>query len=364
MRRAGPAPRRLMEALAAVAPGQPLREGLDRILQAEHGRARSSSATGPRCSTSARAASCSTPRSARSACRELAKMDGAIILAADASRIARANVHLVPNPNVPTSETGTRHRTAERVARSIDVPVISVSEDMADHRRLRRRREAPARADPRACSTGPTRPCRRSSATRTASTTCRRRCPRSRSRTSSRARRRHACCSAPRWCGASPRRSRATSSSSASTAGSSACSSRSCMGGVEDDRRLVIQRLLPRGRRLAPRRGARRAGRPRHRGAARPQDRRRRCCTCPAATSTSTRSLQPARLPAAVARSPACPTPVIEQHRRALRQPAEDHAGHHRRPRRRRGRGRDPGPGHQGRPVAASPRRSILDRYS
>ncbi len=61
---------------------------------------------------------------------ELAKMDGAIILAADASRIARANVHLVPNPDTFTSETGTRHRTAERVARSIDVPVISVSEDM------------------------------------------------------------------------------------------------------------------------------------------------------------------------------------------------------------------------------------------
>src|SRR5256885_13023191 len=33
------------------------------------------------------------------------------------------------NPNVPTSETGTRHRTAERVARSIEVPVVSVSED-------------------------------------------------------------------------------------------------------------------------------------------------------------------------------------------------------------------------------------------
>ena len=58
-------------------------------------------------------------------------MDGAIVLAPDASRIARANVHLVPNPNVPTSETGTRHRTAERVARSINVPVISVSEDMS-----------------------------------------------------------------------------------------------------------------------------------------------------------------------------------------------------------------------------------------
>jgi len=32
---------------------------------------------------------------------------------------------------VPTAETGTRHRTAERVARSIDVPVVSVSEDMS-----------------------------------------------------------------------------------------------------------------------------------------------------------------------------------------------------------------------------------------
>jgi diadenylate cyclase len=62
---------------------------------------------------------------------ELAKMDGAIILAADTSRVARANVHLVPDPNVPTSETGTRHRTAERVGRQLDVPVITVSEDMS-----------------------------------------------------------------------------------------------------------------------------------------------------------------------------------------------------------------------------------------
>jgi diadenylate cyclase len=62
---------------------------------------------------------------------ELAKMDGAIILASNCSRVARANVHLVPDPDIPTSETGTRHRTAERVARQIDVPVISVSEDMS-----------------------------------------------------------------------------------------------------------------------------------------------------------------------------------------------------------------------------------------
>ena len=58
-------------------------------------------------------------------------MDGAIILAADASRIARANVHLMPKATIPTSETGTRHRTAERVARSIDVPVLSASAAMS-----------------------------------------------------------------------------------------------------------------------------------------------------------------------------------------------------------------------------------------
>jgi diadenylate cyclase len=63
---------------------------------------------------------------------ELAKMDGAIILTADCSRIVRANVHLVPDPNIPTSETGTRHRTAERVARQIAVPVVTVSEDRSE----------------------------------------------------------------------------------------------------------------------------------------------------------------------------------------------------------------------------------------
>ncbi|MDA8280238.1 MAG: DNA integrity scanning diadenylate cyclase DisA, partial [Actinomycetota bacterium] len=61
---------------------------------------------------------------------ELAKMDGAIILSADATRVARANVHLMPSASIPTTETGTRHRTAERVARSVDVPVMSISAAM------------------------------------------------------------------------------------------------------------------------------------------------------------------------------------------------------------------------------------------
>jgi diadenylate cyclase len=115
--------------LAKVAPGTPLREGLDRIVKAKMG-ALVVVGDGPEvlsiCSGGFLLDAAFSPQRLS----ELGKMDGAIILAGDTSRIARANVHLVPNPNVPTSETGTRHRTAERVARSIDVPVISVSEDM------------------------------------------------------------------------------------------------------------------------------------------------------------------------------------------------------------------------------------------
>lgn len=61
---------------------------------------------------------------------ELAKMDGAIIVDRETKRIVRANVHLVPGAGLPTSETGTRHRSAERTARHCHVPVVSVSESM------------------------------------------------------------------------------------------------------------------------------------------------------------------------------------------------------------------------------------------
>jgi diadenylate cyclase len=120
----------MIEALGSIAPGQPLRDGLDRILQANMG-ALIVVGDGPDvlgiCSGGFLLDAEFTPQRLS----ELAKMDGAIILAADASRIARANVHLVPSPNVPTTETGTRHRTAERVARSLEVPVVAVSEDMS-----------------------------------------------------------------------------------------------------------------------------------------------------------------------------------------------------------------------------------------
>ncbi len=120
----------MIEALGAIAPGRPLRDGLDRILQANKG-ALIVVGDGPEVLSICSGGFLLDAEFSPQRLAELAKMDGAIILAADASRIARANVHLVPSPNVPTTETGTRHRTAERVARSIDVPVIAVSEDLA-----------------------------------------------------------------------------------------------------------------------------------------------------------------------------------------------------------------------------------------
>ncbi|GIU88941.1 MAG: DNA integrity scanning protein DisA [Acidimicrobiia bacterium] len=119
----------LYAALRLVAPGTPLREGIDRILQAKMG-ALIVVGDGPEvlniCSGGFLFDAEFTPQRLS----ELAKMDGAIILASDGSRVARANVHLVPDPDIPTTETGTRHRTAERVARQIAVPVITVSEEM------------------------------------------------------------------------------------------------------------------------------------------------------------------------------------------------------------------------------------------
>ena len=63
--------------------------------------------------------------------RELSKMDGAVVLSTDGERIVRANVQLVPDPSIPTDESGTRHRSAERTAIQTGYPVISVSHSMS-----------------------------------------------------------------------------------------------------------------------------------------------------------------------------------------------------------------------------------------
>jgi diadenylate cyclase len=59
---------------------------------------------------------------------QLAKMDGAIVMSQSATKILWANVQLTPDPTILSRETGTRHRTAERVSKQTDALVISISE--------------------------------------------------------------------------------------------------------------------------------------------------------------------------------------------------------------------------------------------
>ncbi|MEZ0076997.1 DNA integrity scanning diadenylate cyclase DisA [Planotetraspora sp. GP83] len=115
--------------LAAVAPGTALRDGLERILRGHTGglivlgydRTVEELCTG--------GFELDVEFSA-TRLRELAKMDGAIVLNGGDLRIVRAAVHLVPDPGIPTEESGTRHRTAQRVARQTSLPVIAISKSM------------------------------------------------------------------------------------------------------------------------------------------------------------------------------------------------------------------------------------------
>jgi diadenylate cyclase len=116
-------------ALAAVAPGTALRDGLERILRGSTGALivlGFDQAVADLCSGGFELnAGFSATR-----LRELAKMDGAIVLDGAAGAIVRAAVQLVPDPGIPTDEAGTRHRTAERVSRQTGHTVISVSKSM------------------------------------------------------------------------------------------------------------------------------------------------------------------------------------------------------------------------------------------
>lgn len=120
---------RLRATLAAVAPGTALRDGLERILRGRTGalivlgwdeRVRELCTGGFELDVDF-----SSTR-----LRELAKMDGAIVCGSGHTRIVRAAVHLVPDPSIPSEESGTRHRTAERIAKQTGYPVISVSQSM------------------------------------------------------------------------------------------------------------------------------------------------------------------------------------------------------------------------------------------
>ncbi|MBZ9609549.1 DNA integrity scanning diadenylate cyclase DisA [Clostridium estertheticum] len=59
---------------------------------------------------------------------ELAKMDGAIVISSDLKKILYANTQLMPSPTIPTFETGTRHRTAQRIAKQTGYAVVAISQ--------------------------------------------------------------------------------------------------------------------------------------------------------------------------------------------------------------------------------------------
>jgi diadenylate cyclase len=116
--------------LAMVAPGTPLREGLERILRGQTGALivlGFDSTVESLCDGGFRLDVEFSP----TRLRELAKMDGAVVLSDDVGRILRANVQLMPDAGLPTVESGTRHRTAERVGQQTGFPVIAVSHSMS-----------------------------------------------------------------------------------------------------------------------------------------------------------------------------------------------------------------------------------------
>ncbi|MEO6020010.1 MAG: DNA integrity scanning diadenylate cyclase DisA [Knoellia sp.] len=115
--------------LAAVAPGTDLRDGLERILRGRTGALIVFGMDKVVEEISSGGFQLDVEFSA-TRLRELAKMDGAIVCDRDGTRILRAATQLVPDSRIETSESGTRHRTAERVAKQTGFPVVSVSQSM------------------------------------------------------------------------------------------------------------------------------------------------------------------------------------------------------------------------------------------
>ncbi|MDI3548771.1 MAG: diadenylate cyclase [Halanaerobiales bacterium] len=117
----------LAEILKLIAPGTALREGLENVLRAKTGGlivvGDSEEVLGIVDGGFNINAELTPAR-----LYELAKMDGAIVLNSNADRILCANAQLIPDPTISSTETGTRHTTAERVAKQTGELVISISQ--------------------------------------------------------------------------------------------------------------------------------------------------------------------------------------------------------------------------------------------
>jgi len=117
----------LLSALSLVAPGTALRSGIDDIIRAELGALVVVGEPQELAFLFSGGMRLDLPLTPQ-LLYELAKMDGAIIVNADLSKLVYANVQLMPDPNIASAETGTRHRTAERVAKQTGSLVVSISQ--------------------------------------------------------------------------------------------------------------------------------------------------------------------------------------------------------------------------------------------
>jgi diadenylate cyclase len=113
--------------LQMVAPGTPFRDGLENVLRAKTG-ALIVVGYSPEVMEVVDGGFSINCDFSPNFLYELAKMDGAIILNEDVKRILYANTQLIPNSTISSSETGIRHRTAERVAKQTGVLVVSISQ--------------------------------------------------------------------------------------------------------------------------------------------------------------------------------------------------------------------------------------------
>ena len=118
----------IAEILKKIAPGTPIREGLDNILKARTGALLLITDKQEVIDTLVDGGFAINEDYSSSKLYELAKMDGAIVLSGDMKRILFANAQLIPSYQIPTVETGTRHRTAERTAKQTGELVISISQ--------------------------------------------------------------------------------------------------------------------------------------------------------------------------------------------------------------------------------------------
>ena len=118
---------RLLRALDTVAPGTPLREGIDNIIHARTGGLILIAEADDVSFLFSGGIKLDVDYSP-ALLYQVAKMDGAIVLPPAANRICWANVQLMPDPTILSMETGTRHRTAERVAKQTKALVIAISE--------------------------------------------------------------------------------------------------------------------------------------------------------------------------------------------------------------------------------------------